>query len=95
MRRWRVHRRSDASLEDIAREVNPVVRGWIQYYGHYYRSVLRGIMDHLDTYLARWAMNKYKKLNHHLKRAHNWVRGIALRQPELFAHWSAFRRAAG
>jgi group II intron reverse transcriptase/maturase len=95
MRRWRVHRRSDASLEDIAREINPVVRGWIQYYGHYYRSVLRGIMDHLDTYLARWAMNKYKKLNHHLKRAHNWVRGIALRQPELFAHWAAFRRAAG
>jgi RNA-directed DNA polymerase len=94
MRSWRFHHRSDLSLEQIATKVNPVLRGWINYYGSYFRSVLYRVMAHFDAYLSRWAMNKYKKLKQHRRRAARWIRGIASRQPDLFAHWGAFRSAA-
>jgi RNA-directed DNA polymerase len=95
MRRWRLHRHSDLSLEDIALQVNPVLHGWIAYYGSYFRSVLRRVVEHFDSYLSRWAMNKYKSLRQHRLRAVAWVRGIALRQPHLFAHWEAFPTTVG
>jgi len=95
MRGWRLHRCSDLSLEEIADMVNPAVRGWINYYGLYYRSALYRVMVHLDWYLSRWAMMKYKSLRGHRRRALRWVRSIALRQPNLFAHWAAFGAMTG
>jgi RNA-directed DNA polymerase len=32
-RRMRIHRRTDLSLDDLARWLNPIVTGWINYYG--------------------------------------------------------------
>jgi hypothetical protein len=32
-RRWRLHRRTWHTIGSLAREINPVVRGWMQYYG--------------------------------------------------------------
>jgi RNA-directed DNA polymerase len=95
MRSWGLHRKSDLSLEQIARRVNPVLRGWITYYGVYFRSVLHRVLSHLDMYLSRWAMMKYKSLRQRQRHAGRWVRNIALRQPTLFAHWEAFQRVAG
>jgi hypothetical protein len=46
IREWRMaSTRNNQRLEDLARIVNPVVRGWMNYYGRYYRSMrpsLRG-----------------------------------------------------
>jgi len=55
LRSWQLHLRSDKSLEDLSRMFNPQVRGWLQYYGRYYRSALYPIMRQLDRSLARWA----------------------------------------
>ncbi len=33
MRSWRMHLRSDKTIEDLANMFNPVLRGWINYYG--------------------------------------------------------------
>ena len=44
---------------------NPQGRGWLQYYGRYYRSALYPIMRQLDRSLARWAYRKDKKLRGH------------------------------
>ena len=95
MRRWAVHRRSDKSLDDLARMCNPVLRGWLHYYGSYYRSALHPTLRHLDTRLVRWAMRKYKRLRGHHRRARHWLQRVARTQPELFAHWQFFRSAAG
>jgi group II intron reverse transcriptase/maturase len=95
MRSWRLHLRSDLSLEQIAAWVNPTLRGWINYYGAYFRSALQPVMDHLDQHLMRWAMRKYKTLKRRRWNAHRWVRRVAWRQPDLLAHWAAFRRTAG
>ena len=87
IRSWRLHLRSDKSIEDLARMFNPKVRGWLQYYGRYYRSALYPIMRQLDRSLARWAYRKYKKLRGHLRRATHWLARISRRDPGLFAHW--------
>ena len=87
IRSWQLHLRSDKSIEDLSRMFNPQVRGWLQYYGRYYRSALYPIMRQLDRSLARWAYRKYKKLRGHLRRATHWLARIARRDPGLFAHW--------
>ena len=92
---WQLHHRSDLSLEEIARMVNPSLRGWINYYGTYYRSALYRVMVHFDRYLTRWAATKYKSLKHRFAPAARWLRGVALRQPHLFAHWAEFRTTTG
>ena len=87
IRSWKLHLRSDKAIEDLSRMFNPIIRGWLQYYGRYYRSALYPIMHQLDRSLARWAYRKYKKLRGHLRRATHWVRRISRRDPRLFAHW--------
>jgi RNA-directed DNA polymerase len=89
IKRWRLHRWSGATLNSIAAEINPVVRGWINYYGRYIRSEVRSPIQQIDLYLVRWAMGKYKRLRGHQYRASAWVAGIRSRDPQLFAHWAA------
>jgi len=86
IRSWRLHRKSDKSLEDIARMFNVVLRGWIAYYGNYYKSALYPVLRRLNRYLVRWVQQKYKRLKHQ-RRATLWLRRIARREPQLFAHW--------
>ena len=86
-RRWRLHLRSDKSLEELSRMLSPKVRGWINYYGSFYKSALYPTLRNLNTILVRWAMRKLKRLRHHLTKAVYWLGRIAKRQPELFPHW--------
>ena len=80
-------KRSDKSIEDLSRMFNPIVRGWLQYYGRYYRSAMYPSMRQLDRALTRWASRKYKKLRRHKRRAALWTARISRRAPKLFAHW--------
>ncbi len=84
---WKLHLRSDKSIEDLSRMFNPIIRGWLQYYGRYYRSALYPLMSQLNRSLARWAYRKYKKLRGHLRRATHWLARISRRDSQLFAHW--------
>ena len=96
VRSWRLHRRSDKSLGDLARMYNPIIRGWINYYGSYYKSALYRVFYPLSRSLIRWAMRKYKKLRLHVQRAAYWLGSIAKREPNLFAHWQmGMRPTAG
>ncbi len=87
-RRWRLHLRTSMSLEDIARAVNPAIRGWVNYYGAYQRSSLFPVLHHIDYHLVKWVKWKYKKKGNYSKRAIRWLGQVASHQPELFAHWS-------
>jgi RNA-directed DNA polymerase len=86
-RSWKLPQRSDKAIEDLSRMFNPIIRGWIQYYGRYYRSALYPTMRELDRDLVLWAKQKYKKLRRHLRRATHWIARISRSAPELFAHW--------
>jgi RNA-directed DNA polymerase len=88
VRSWKLHRLTDKSLEDFAHIFNPVIRGWINYYGSYYKSALYPIFQHLENILSRWVVRKYKRLKNCRQRARHWLRTIAKRQPGLLAHWT-------
>jgi RNA-directed DNA polymerase len=94
IRRWQLRCRIDKWIDDLARMFNPVIRGWITYYGRYYKSALYPTFRYLDQCLANWAMAKYKRLRRHRQRAGHWVTKTASRDPRLFAHWPLLRRAA-
>jgi RNA-directed DNA polymerase len=87
LRSWKIHLRSDKTLLDISRMINPMLRGWINYYGRYYKSELYCVFQHLNRTLARWATQKYKRLRGHKRRAMFWLGKIASREPLLFYHW--------
>ena len=96
IRGWRMHLKPDKSIEDLSRMYNPVIRGWINYYGRFYKSELFPVLRHMDKALTKWAGKKYKKLNHHQRRTTHWLGGIASREPKLFAHWQmGIKPAAG
>ncbi len=86
LRRWRLHLWITRSLDELADQINPVVRGWMSYYGRFYRSALLPLLERLNTYLKRWAGRKYKRLQTY-KRVKAWWLGILDRDPDLFAHW--------
>ena len=90
LRELRIHRRTDLSLDDLARWLNPIIAGWIRYYGRFYRTALDPLLKRVNTYLRRWAGRKYKRLRTH-KRFSRWWTGLLQRQPGLFAHWSTVR----
>jgi hypothetical protein len=62
IRRWRSHLRSGTTLTGLARSINVIVRGWINYYGRFYRSELVRLLKRINEYLVRWARWKYKRL---------------------------------
>lgn len=95
MRRWRLHRRTDKSLDELAQMFNPVLRGWINYYGSFYRSALYRTFQPLNNILAQWATRKYKRLKSHKRRACQWLQCIMHRQPSIFAHWQLSQVKAG
>lgn len=81
--------RTDLSLADIARLHNPILRGWLAYYGRYCRSALYPIFRHFNKTLVAWAMRKYKRLKNHKTRASRFLEQIAEKYPSLFVHWQA------
>jgi RNA-directed DNA polymerase len=96
IRGWKLQLWSSSSLEDIAKRINPVIRGWLNYYGRYYRSALYPILRQIQNALVRWAMRKYKRLRGHWHKATHWLGRIARREPRLFASWGfGFRPSAG
>jgi RNA-directed DNA polymerase len=91
IRRWRIHLWSGTPLTEIAREINQVVRGWVNHYGRFYPTRLAESLRRIDEYLVRWAMRKYKRLKGRRMRAWAFLANVFAREPELFAHWRVVR----
>jgi RNA-directed DNA polymerase len=85
LRRMRIHRHINPTLDDLARWLNPMVRGWMQYYGRFHRTAMQPLLRRVSTYLMRWAWNKYRRLRTH-KHFQRWWHGLLERAPGLFAH---------
>jgi len=84
---WRMHLKPDKSIEDLSRMFNPIIRGWINYYGHFYKSRLHIVLRYINGCLVYWARRKYKRLHRHQRRAEYWLGRLARRDPRLFTHW--------
>ena len=97
IREWRLaSTRNNQELEDFARLVDPVVRGWMNYYGRFYRSKCVQILRHLNDALVGWACWKFKRFRRRERAATHWLGVIAQRDPKLFVLWQlGVRPAAG
>jgi len=88
IREWRMaSTRNNQRLEDLARLTNPVVRGWMNYYGRFYRSKCVQVLRHLNVALAAWAQRKYKRFRRRERASVHWLGRIARRDPKLFVLW--------
>jgi RNA-directed DNA polymerase len=87
VRRWRLHRRTRHSFAELAKKINSIVRGWMQYYGAFYRSALCPLLARINAYLMRWIRKKYTRLRPFHKALACWQR-ITRQHPRLFAHWA-------
>ncbi len=92
MRDWHLNRRTGTSLSDLARAINAQVRGWINYYGAFYRSELYSLEKRINEHLVRWAMHKFKRLRGKPTKAWAWLDAVRQQRPRLFAHWHMLPR---
>lgn len=86
-RKYNLRNRTDLSLNDIARWYNPILQGWINYYGQYNRSALYPLFRHVNLTLVAWAMRKYRRLRQRKTWAAKFMERISAENPGLFAHW--------
>jgi RNA-directed DNA polymerase len=86
VRAWKLHQHTDRSEADLARWMNPVVQGWMNYYGAFYRSALYPLLARINAYLMRWLRKKYRRLQGRKKAHEAWKRAVRDR-PRFFAHW--------
>jgi Group II intron, maturase-specific domain len=93
VRSWRLHRRTGATEAEIARVINPKVRGWMAYYGAFYHTALYPVLHRINTYLLRWIRKKYQKLRT-WKKATQAMAEAAVTRPRYFAHWAWAKPAA-
>jgi hypothetical protein len=86
IRLWGLQRRSDKDLDDLARMFGPYIRGWINYYSHFYKSALYPTLQLIDLHLARWVQRKFKSYRQRPRGARTWLAGVVKRAPGLFPH---------
>lgn len=86
--------RTDLSLQRLAKWFNPILRGWLEYYGRYQPSAMYPVLRHFNKSLVAWAMRKFKRLKGHKKRTTRFFEKIIERDPTLFAHWNRGMKGA-
>ena len=92
VRSWRLHRRTGHNLTELAARINPIIRGWMNYYGSFYRSALYSLWSRINGYLLRWIRHKYDRLRPFTKAKKAWKRMTTV-SPAMLAHWRWCRTA--
>ncbi|WP_131773951.1 MULTISPECIES: group II intron reverse transcriptase/maturase, partial [Protofrankia] len=88
IRQWKLGRRTSLGFRGLAAMVNPIVAGWIGYYGRFYKSrLMHFLSQRINPFLVKWAMRKYKRLRRAKGRARRKLAEIASAFPAMFAHW--------
>jgi RNA-directed DNA polymerase len=86
VRSWRLHTHTTRTGKDLARWINPVIQGWMNYYGTFYKTALYPLLQRINGYLMRWLRKKYKRLRTFKKAHAAWKRATA-QYPRFFAQW--------
>jgi RNA-directed DNA polymerase len=87
IRGLKLRHQTQLSLQAIARQLNPLLRGWIEYYGRYAPSALYPLLRHVNQTLVAWAMRKFKRFKDHQVRASQFLQRLAAERRALFVHW--------
>jgi len=89
IRQSNFQRWTNATIEEIAFEFNPRLRGWITYYGKFRKHKLGRIIRRFHFHLMKWVLNRYKSFKTSKKKAYEWLRKLRVEKPKLFYHWQA------
>ena len=87
VRKDNLRNRTDLSLKQIANWYNPILQGWLGYYGRYYRSALYTVWRHFNKTLVAWVMRKYKHFQRRKTKAGIFIEKLMENHPNLFVHW--------
>jgi RNA-directed DNA polymerase len=88
IRDLKLRRQTQLSLQDIARQLNPLLRGWIGYYGRYAPSALYPLLRYVNQTLLAWARRKFKRFQRRKTPASQFLQRLAVQSRDLFVHWS-------
>jgi len=83
-----IRHQTQRSLQDIAQQLNPALRGWIEYYGRYATSALYPLLRYVNQTLVAWVMRKFKRFKGHKIQASQFLQRLALEHSALFTHWA-------
>ncbi|WDB32648.1 group II intron maturase-specific domain-containing protein [Escherichia albertii] len=87
-KRW-IRRRVKMNIEDIAKWLNPIISGWLNYYARYHKSAMKKVCRYINLKLIAWARKKYKTLRYRKTKVCQLMERLSKEKPELFAHWKA------
>ena len=82
-----LRRQTHVALTDIAQRINPLLRGWIAYYGRYSRSALGPILRYVNQTVMAWMVRKFKRFMGRKTKAGYALERLVRQRPDLFAHW--------
>lgn len=85
-----LHKMTGSKIEMVAQVLNPMVRGWMNYFSRYNKSAMKYTIEVIQRRIVKWAMCKYKRFRGHMQRAIDWLKTIRRREPTMFAHWTLF-----
>ena len=92
---WLLHRQTSATLAELAKQCNPAIRGWWNYYGAFYRTAMHKLFRYIDQRLEQWARRKYQTLLRRKRRSVDWLRRMKNASPTLFYRWSVVGEKVG
>ncbi len=81
------YRKGINQIEDLAALMNPIIRGWANYFTQFSAGEAKNILSKVNLTLVRWAIRTKKSLRRHPARALDWLGIVAQTRPDLFAHW--------
>ncbi len=87
MKEWKLHQKTSLTIADLSRQYNAKIRGWLNYYGEFYKSAMSHVVFTIDGRLIKWARAKHRKFAKHRMRAVGWIKELKARCTKLFAHW--------
>lgn len=76
-----------ADIESVSRVINPVILGWMNYFGSVSKWEAYSSLAYVNAFLFRWTVDKYKRFRQRKKGAWKWLQRIAKDEPGLFPHW--------
>jgi RNA-directed DNA polymerase len=82
-----IRRTTCRELVEIAQKLNPILQGWLNYYGAYTPAAMHPIWKHVNSTLVTWAMRKYKRFKGRKIQAAQMISAVAIKRRKLFVHW--------
>ena len=83
-----VHKLTFKSIVGVAQYLNPMIRGWVRYYGKFKMYELTKVFRLLSKRLVWWARKRYKRYKTSIKKGYKWLENVRKQYPSLFYHWN-------